>query len=162
MRIPNKTEMIAAGFLALELFWDNGVLLSVKLHDAAGVSPTGRTAAAGMLLRTLERYVRGEAVAWPRVPMALHEQPEFTRQVLTTLRDQVPHGKTVTYGELAGMAGKPGAAQAVGRIMAGNDWPLLIPCHRVLGADGSMVGYSAGDGVELKRRLLALEGVLLG
>lgn len=162
MRIADKIELIAAGNLALELFWDNGVLLRVKLLYGENRQPTGMTGAGRMLHQALERYVAGQPVAWPRVPMALHEQPEFTRTVLTTLRDQVPHGQTTTYGQLAAMAGKPGAARAVGQIMAGNNWPLIIPCHRVLGADGSMVGYSGGGGLDLKRHLLHLEGALTG
>ncbi len=160
MRIADKTELIVAGPLSLELFWDNGVLLRVMIRHGEGRQPTGMTSAGKMLHEALARYAAGEAVVWPRVPMALAEQPPFTRTVLVTLRDRVPHGATVSYGELAAMAGSPGAARAVGQIMANNDWPLIIPCHRVLGADGSMTGYSAEGGVDLKRYLLRLEGAL--
>lgn len=160
MRIADKNELIAAGSLALELYWDNGVLLRVDIRRGEGMVPTGMTSAGKMLHRALARYVVGAPVKWPRVPMALHEEPEFARQVLTVLRDQVPHGTTVSYGELAEMAGSPGAARAVGQIMANNKWPLLIPCHRVLGSDGSLGGYSVEGGVELKQYLLELEGAL--
>jgi len=83
----------------------------------------------------------------------------FLRFVLETLRREVPWGETVTYGELAAMAGRPRAARAVGTAMASNPVPLLVPCHRVLAANG-LGGYGGADGrPDLKRALLALEGV---
>jgi methylated-DNA-[protein]-cysteine S-methyltransferase len=83
----------------------------------------------------------------------------FRRTVLETLRREVPWGETVTYGELAAMAGRPRAARAVGTAMASNPVPLVVPCHRVLAADG-LGGYGGVDGrPHLKRALLALEGV---
>ena len=83
----------------------------------------------------------------------------FQRTVLETLRREVPWGETVTYGELAGMAGRPRAARAVGTAMASNPVALLVPCHRVLAANG-IGGYGGADGrPDLKRALLALEGV---
>jgi methylated-DNA-[protein]-cysteine S-methyltransferase len=83
----------------------------------------------------------------------------FRRMVLETLRREVPWGETVTYGELAGMAGRPRAARAVGTAMASNPVPLVIPCHRVLASNG-LGGYGGADGrPDLKRALLALEGV---
>lgn len=80
------------------------------------------------------------------------------RKILLTLRDDVGYGETVTYGELAEMAGRPGAARAVGSTMASNPMPFLIPCHRVVAANG-IGGYGGGygDGVALKRALLDLE-----
>lgn len=83
----------------------------------------------------------------------------FRRAVLETLRREVPWGETVTYGELAAMSGRPRAARAVGTAMASNPVPLLVPCHRVLAANG-LGGYGGADGrPDLKRALLALEGV---
>lgn len=69
----------------------------------------------------------------------------------------VPYGQTVTYGEIARRIHQPGAAQAVGRAEATNPMPLVIPCHRVLGADGSLHGYGAGEGLATKAWLLKLE-----
>ena len=66
-------------------------------------------------------------------------------------------GETVTYGSLAAAAGSPGAARAVGGVMAGNPVPLVIPCHRVVGAGGEMVGFSGAGGQETKLRLLEHE-----
>lgn len=72
----------------------------------------------------------------------------------------VPPGRTTTYGELAAAAGAPGAARAVGRAMGRNPCPLVVPCHRVLAAQGATGGFSAHGGVVTKRRLLFLEGAL--
>ncbi len=83
----------------------------------------------------------------------------FRRTVLETLRREVPWGETVTYGELAAMGGRPRAARAVGTAMASNPVPLVIPCHRVVASNG-LGGYGGADGrPDLKRALLALEGV---
>ena len=66
-------------------------------------------------------------------------------------------GLTRTYGELAAECGSPGAARAVGSVMAKNRYPLIVPCHRVLAAGGELGGYSAPDGLKMKRRLLEME-----
>src|SRR4051812_15421826 len=84
----------------------------------------------------------------------------FRRDVLDTLRRDVPWGETVSYGELAAMAGRPRAARGVGRVMATNPLPFVIPCHRVLAAGGRIGGYGSGrNAIALKRALLAREGV---
>ena len=89
---------------------------------------------------------------------------EFRRGVLRALRREVRWGTTVTYGELAEIAGRPNAARAVGTTMASNPVPLVVPCHRVLASAGNgavrLGGYGGADGrPDLKRALLALEGV---
>ena len=83
---------------------------------------------------------------------------EFQRRVWEEL-SRVPYGATISYAELAARVGRPGAARAVGRANGTNPIPVVIPCHRVIGADGSLTGY--GGGMPLKRALLTLEGVLL-
>ena len=69
----------------------------------------------------------------------------------------IPYGQTVTYGEIARRIGRPRSARAVGRAQATNPMPLVIPCHRVLGADGGLHGYGAGEGLATKAWLLKLE-----
>jgi len=71
----------------------------------------------------------------------------------------VPYGETISYGELALEIGKPTAARAVGAAVGANPIPIIVPCHRVIGKTGELVGF--GGGLDLKRRLLALEGVIL-
>ncbi|HZF11429.1 MAG TPA: methylated-DNA--[protein]-cysteine S-methyltransferase [Thermoanaerobaculia bacterium] len=84
---------------------------------------------------------------------------EFQRRVWEEL-SRIPYGATLSYAELAHRVGRPGAARAVGRANGTNPIPVIIPCHRVIGADGSLTGY--GGGMPLKKALLILEGVLLG
>ena len=85
---------------------------------------------------------------------------KFEREIMEALA-RVPYGTTVCYGELAAMAGHPGAARAVGNVMRGNQLMIVLPCHRVIGADGSLRGYGGlGSGLENKRWLLELEGAL--
>jgi methylated-DNA-[protein]-cysteine S-methyltransferase len=82
----------------------------------------------------------------------------FQRAVTDTLR-AVPYGEVVTYGELAALAGHPNAQRAVGNFCAGNRFPVIVPCHRVVAADG--LGPYGSLGTEYKRRMLALEDVVL-
>lgn len=84
----------------------------------------------------------------------------FPRTVYEVLRTEVCFGETVSYGELAEMAGRPGAARAVGNAMSRNPVPLVVPCHRVVAAGGRIGGFGP-SGVVTKRFLLALEGVEL-
>jgi methylated-DNA-[protein]-cysteine S-methyltransferase len=83
---------------------------------------------------------------------------DFDKQVWRAMLE-IPYGRTRTYGEIATALG--GTARNVGTACGRNPIPIIIPCHRVVGADGAMIGYSGGAGVESKVALLALEGVLL-
>ncbi len=80
----------------------------------------------------------------------------FQREVYQTLAT-VPYGETWSYGELAAAIGRPGASRAVGSANANNPVPLIVPCHRVIRADGALGGFSAPGGVGLKERMLELE-----
>ena len=91
----------------------------------------------------------------PRLDWA--QLTEFQRKVLEVTAE-IPCGLQMTYGRVAQRIGKPGAARAVGAALGSNPWPVLVPCHRVLGTGGGMTGFSAPGGVETKRRMLALEG----
>jgi O-6-methylguanine DNA methyltransferase len=102
-------------------------------------------------------YFQGQAVAFDD-PLDPSLGTPFYRRVWEELRT-VPRGRVVTYAELARRAGKPRAARAVGQAMARNPCPVVVPCHRVVGSDGSLVGY--GGGIDLKAHMLGLEGVLL-
>lgn len=104
----------------------------------------------------IARYFDGEPLDLSDLPIRTEPQTPFQRRVRLALR-QVRYGETVSYAELARRAGAPGAARAVGSVMASNPLPLLIPCHRVIGAGGRLGGFSAPQGVALKRALLAME-----
>jgi len=83
------------------------------------------------------------------------EGTEFERQVWSALTE-IPYGRTISYGELAARIGRPTASRAVGLANGRNPLPIVIPCHRVIGANGALTGY--GGGLETKRWLLSLEG----
>jgi methylated-DNA-[protein]-cysteine S-methyltransferase len=104
--------------------------------------------------RQVAEYLQGRRRAFD-LPVALPATATpFARRVLRAVA-QIPYGATRTYGEIATRAGHPGAARAVGQIMARNPLPLVIPCHRVVAAGGRLGGF--GGGLPLKRTLLALE-----
>jgi methylated-DNA-[protein]-cysteine S-methyltransferase len=99
----------------------------------------------------------GGAPGATAIPVAFSGGTPFQLRVWDELRT-IPRGSTVTYGELAVRIGRPGAARAVGAAVARNPVSIVVPCHRVVGADGSLTGYAGG--VERKRALLALEGAV--
>jgi methylated-DNA-[protein]-cysteine S-methyltransferase len=103
--------------------------------------------------RELDEYFEGRRTSFD-LPVDLRGRADFTRVVLEQLA-QVPFGQVTTYGELAARAGRPRAARAVGTVMNRNPIPIVLPCHRVIGASGDLVGY--GGGLDRKRKLLDLE-----
>jgi len=107
----------------------------------------------------LDDWFAGKRHAFDLI-LDLGEIDGFRRVVLETLAREVPWGEVVSYGELAGIAGRPRAARAVGSAMRNNPIPFVIPCHRVIAAGNKIGGYGGGrNAVALKRELLAREGV---
>ena len=107
------------------------------------------------VVRQLKAYFDGRLKAFD-LPLA-PQGTEFQMQVWRTLR-KIPYGRTRSYGEIARHLGQPEASRAVGAANGQNPIPVIIPCHRVIGADGSLTGF--GGGLPIKRKLLALEGAL--
>jgi methylated-DNA-[protein]-cysteine S-methyltransferase len=114
----------------------------------------------------LELFLAGELVALNDLPVDLGDRTGWDRAVLGAVRT-IPPGSTASYGDVARLVGKPGAARAVGGAVGRNPLGLVVPCHRVIAGDGSLGGYGGGwwggrqAGLELKRTLLAREGVHL-
>ncbi len=106
--------------------------------------------------RELDQYFAGKRIGFDVQP-DVTALPEFQRGVLTELA-RVPYGRTETYGGLAAQIGRPRAARAVGGALNRNPIPIVLPCHRVVGSTGKLVGY--GGGLDRKRVLLELEGAL--
>lgn len=102
----------------------------------------------------LQRYFDGQQVLFDE-PLDLRGTTAFQRRVWSAARD-IPYGETRSYGQIARQAGSPGAARAVGQALAANPLPIVVPCHRVIGSDGNLRGF--GGGLDLKRRLLKMEG----
>ncbi len=108
------------------------------------------------LVRRMLGYTQGEPESFADVALDFDGLSRFQQRVLRCCQ-RIAYGCTVSYGRLAAMAGYPGAARAVGNCMASNRFPLVVPCHRVVAADGSLGKFSAPGGTALKRRLLAME-----
>lgn len=81
------------------------------------------------------------------------------KEKIYNLTSQIPKGKVATYGQLATLAGSPGAARAVGMAMKTNPIPEIVPCYKVVASDGSLTGYSAGEGIVTKKEKLLQDGV---
>ena len=133
---------------------------STPQEALASLSETGELAEdagelAGLVER-LQRYAEGAEDDFLDVELAAADHTPFQERVVELCR-RIPFGSSLTYGELAERAGHPGAARAVGNCMRTNRVPLIVPCHRVVGAGGAMRGYSAGEGVRMKLRLLEME-----
>lgn len=108
----------------------------------------------------IRRHVSGERQEMLDVPLSLEGLTSFRRAVYDATR-RIPAGRTMTYGMLAQEVGSPGAARAIGTAMATNPFPIIVPCHRVLAANGKPGGFSAPGGLDTKARLLEAEGVQL-
>lgn len=106
----------------------------------------------------LQRYFNGENVDFSDIPVDIEALPPFRQNVLTVIR-RLRYGEICSYGRLAALCGSPHAARAVGGALASNPIPVIIPCHRVVAADGRLTGYSAPGGEVTKRELLRMEGV---
>lgn len=108
------------------------------------------------LLGRLRAYADGQIVDFSDVAVDPGPCTAFQARVYELCR-AIPYGGRITYGELARLAGTPQAARAVGQCLARNPIPLLIPCHRVVGAGGKLVGFTAPGALAMKERLLRLE-----
>ncbi len=109
--------------------------------------------------QAIQDYFAGEAVDLSFISCDLTGFTPFQQQVLQEVR-QIPRGQLLTYGEVARRVNRPQAARAVGGTMARNAIPLIIPCHRVVGSNGQLTGFSAPQGLLLKRHLLEMEEAL--
>lgn len=135
----------------LTLVAERGHLIRIEYGETR--ASHGYSQAVDEALRQLGEYFTGRR---QQFDLAIHpEGTEFQRSVWAALT-RIPYGRTISYGQLATMAGRSRAAQAAGQAAGRNPLPIVIPCHRVIAADGSLGGYSGG--VEKKQQLLTLEG----
>ena len=144
----------ADGWGVGELWLDGGVVVWHELPREARLVPALEEAQVGLVAR-LQAYFAGADVSFDDVPVDLEYETPFLEACARALR-RIPRGETVTYGELAALAGAPGAARAAGSFCARNRRGLFVPCHRVVSAGG--LGSYGSHGVAYKKRLLELEG----
>lgn len=109
----------------------------------------------------IQRLLRGEPEPLDDIPLDWNGVGAFDRRVYEITRAIRP-GRARTYGAVAAELGQPGAAREVGQSLGRNPWPIVVPCHRVVGAGGRLVGFSAPGGTATKRRMLAIENARTG
>ncbi len=151
---PLWVALSEVGLVAIE--WDMprehfSHLLEKRFHCTTEYDD-GKTSS---VIHQLTEYLSGRRQQFD-LPLDLSDRTPFQEQVLT-LTSQIPYGQTSTYKHIALQLDRPFASRAVGRVEATNPIPLVIPCHRVLGTDGSLHGYGGPGGIQLKSWLLELE-----
>lgn len=154
-----------AGLTLVQLPEKDREATRARLVEKAKETGEGASAASapGWVKDAIERlraHLTGRPQDFSRVPLDLSDATPFVAKVLRAAQ-AVPAGRTVTYGELARTVGSPGASRAVGRAMATNAFPVLVPCHRVVASGGAPGGFSAYGGLVTKERILELEGATL-
>jgi O-6-methylguanine DNA methyltransferase len=169
---PVRLAATKRGLAALDQLVSNEAFIQ-RLHHRFGatavdvaVAPRESVAAAHLraAVDALAGFLAGDLAALDGIPVDIDDRAGWDQLVLGAVRG-IPPGATASYGEVARMIGRAGAARAVGGAVARNPIGLVIPCHRVIAGDGSLGGYGGGwwggrqAGLELKRELLAREGV---
>lgn len=151
---PVWVAATAAGLAAVRLGGEEAAFRAdlARRFGHPGQEDHERTAAAQ---REVAEYLQGQRQEFS-LPLDWTGLTTFQQQVLEETR-RVPYGTTVTYAELAERIGRPRAARAVGRAEATNPIPLVLPCHRVVGSDGSLRGYAGPQGIQTKAWLLQME-----
>ncbi len=156
---PIHVALSGEGLVAVEFGVNRATFLAHMIREH-GVEPIEDQARSGEVLAQIKDYLAGERTSFD-LTVDLRGRTDFQRLVLRAASG-VPRGGLATYGEIAREIGRPRAARAVGQALARNPVPIVIPCHRVVAADGSLTGYSGGRGIETKQALLRLEGALAG
>ena len=152
--------------------WGGGVLLATQLPEASPERARARMARrlpdcaeaepprwVADAIERIVAHISGERIDYRDLPLDRGSVGAWEWAVYEAAV-AIPVGETRTYGELAHGLGRPDAAQAVGQALGRNPWPIVVPCHRVLAADGRTGGFSAPGGVATKLRLLEIEGAL--
>lgn len=157
--------MAASGFALFDtaigrcgVAWNDHGIARVALPPArfAGLPEAEPPAAVAAAIVGMQALLDGETVDLTDVAVDLDGVGDFARRVYEATR-AIPPGHTATYGEIAERIGQAGTARAVGRALGDNPVPIVVPCHRVVGAGGKLVGFSAPGGTSTKAKLLAIE-----
>ena len=171
------TAPAAQGFALFEtpigacgVAWTSRGIVGLQLPEATAEQTRGRlrrrwagateSAPPPGVQRAIEQVLAllgGAPVDLGDIELDLETAPDFHRKVYEVART-IPPGRTMTYGEIAKKLGVPHESREVGQALGRNPVAIIVPCHRVLGADGKMGGFSANGGVATKRRILEIEG----
>ncbi|PLX99296.1 MAG: cysteine methyltransferase [Desulfuromonas sp.] len=144
--IADENAVVAVGFNP----GSNAKLSRFEVQSEQSANAVSEEAA-----KQLQEYFSGERFVF-ELPLCLDGLSPFSRDVLDCLQG-VPFGQILSYGALAELSGHAQAARAVGRVMAANPIPIIVPFHRIVGSTGKMTGYSGGSGIATKEWLLAFE-----
>ncbi len=169
MKLPIVIYTNEKGILSIKLpfiedvtGWDNNAtgLINGLNIEVVGIHHTGY-----MLAEELKAYLQGDITRFDNYPLVLHNATGFQKKVWANL-SYIPYGKTISYQEFALRIGCPNAARAAGQALKINPWPILVPCHRVIGKDGGLRGFSSGIGwkkiileIERKNTLSVMERI---
>lgn len=149
-----QTFLFTSGTLRVAVRWKDGKAHEILINPARpGISNENPPPEVERFFVQLGDYLAGKEVSFS-LPINWERLTPFARKVSQELL-KTRCGQMLSYAELARRAGNPKAARAVGRVMARNPFPLVVPCHRVIGSSGSLTGF--GGGLKLKARLLELE-----
>jgi methylated-DNA-[protein]-cysteine S-methyltransferase len=152
------------------LVWKGATIVGLRLPEASpaatrtritrrwpGAEEQSLPPAMQAVIDRVLRLLTGEKIDLSDVSLDFGEAPDFHQKAYAIART-IPPGQTMTYGEIARRLGQPHESREVGQAMGKNPIAIIMPCHRVLGADGKMGGFSATGGVNTKRRILEIEG----
>ena len=154
--MPRHCFNTPIGFCTLA--WETVEVTGFGLLSGDHASQTETPAWIATLIARVQTHLAGTPQDFSDVPYAWNNVSSFQRAVYEAAL-RVKSGQTATYGDLARAIGQPAAvARAVGTALGQNPWPLLVPCHRFIAANGNMTGFSAPGGIKTKLRLLAIEG----
>ena len=169
MKDVTRIALFATAIGSCGIAWRGGVVVATRLPDARPETTRARLAertggregtppqAIRDAIAAITALLDGERIDLADIPCDLSGADPFQAKVYTTAR-AVPPGETTTYGAIAARLGDRRLARAVGRALGRNPLPILVPCHRVVGANGKLTGFSATGGVATKLRMLAIEG----
>jgi len=148
------------GITALQLPERDEAAMHARMRERFHAAQESASAHALQAIAQIDALLRREPSDLPGLVLDMTGVPDFNQRVYAIAR-RIPPGKTLTYGEIARRLGGVGLSRAVGQALGLNPFAVIVPCHRVLSANGLPGGFSAPGGVPVKRQLLALEGYVL-
>lgn len=154
-------EYVSGKILTFTIYLLNNLINQIDIDWLK--NPLNPTTTIGKQVKNmLLSYEQGKLVQWDLLPLNWNSLPKksFQKKVLLALTT-IKYGTTISYRELAALAGNPCAARAVGNIMSKNPWPLVVPCHRVVGTNNHLTGFKGKKGLSIKAWLLHREGHLI-
>ena len=157
MTVTFETALGRCGVRWSEAGITNVLLPSPRLDTVPTLTDDGAPAFVRDAIRGMTAVLAGEARDLRHIPLDQSRIDPFRREVYAATRDIAP-GTTQSYGEVARAIGRPDGARDVGAALAANPTPIIVPCHRVVAANGALTGFSAPGGLATKRKMLELEG----